>query len=168
MMAPVATRLKKVGTWAEHEKSGAERSPTFSLIGKDGLLAKPLSGETETEATRRRSVNFSRVLGDTFDEIRGLKPENIIGRLKSKASELRPIMMALLTTRQMADVYGKVMKTDYAGEYQDYLTKMEADRNKIMHKPKAPAEMHAVPLRIVHSILPFMYRKSGSVTRCRL
>lgn len=134
MMAPVATRLKKVGTWAEHEKSGAERSPTFSLMGKDGLLAKPLAGETETEATRRRSVNFSRVLGDTFDEVRKLKPENIIGRLKSKASEFRPIMMALLTTRQMADVYGKVMKTDYAGEYQDYLTKMEADRNKIMHK----------------------------------
>ncbi len=134
MMAPVAMRLKKVGTWAEHEKSGTEQSPTFSLIGKDGLLAKPLPGETETEATRRRSVNFSRVLGDTFDEVRGLKPANIIGRLKSKASEFRPIMMALLTTRQMADVYGKVMKTDYAGDYQDYLTKMEADRNKIMHK----------------------------------
>lgn len=132
MMAPVARRLKRIDSWADHGTEAKDSlTPNFSLTGRDGLLSRPLPGETETEATRRRSKNFGKVVQDTISNVHNLRPTDIIRRLSSNFNS-NALMIGTLTNRQLAAVYNKLMKTDYAGKYQDLQAKMEARRNRIM------------------------------------
>lgn len=139
MMAPIARRLKKLGGWAENTDKKRDVTASFSLTGKDGLFSKPLSGETETEATQRRSKNFGSVVQETIWNVRNLRPTDIIKRLRSNIST-NALMIGTLTNRQLAAVYNKLMKTDYAGQYQDLQAKMEARRNRIMNSAERGIE----------------------------
>lgn len=139
MMAPIARRLKKLGGWAENTDKKRDVTASFSLTGKDGLFSKPLPGETETEATQRRSKNFGSVVQETIGNVRNLRPTDIIKRLRSNIST-NAIMIGTLTNRQLAAVYNKLMKTDYAGQYQDLQAKMEARRNRIMNSAERGIE----------------------------
>lgn len=139
MMAPIAKRLKNLGDWAEKTDKARDLTVNFSLTGKDGLFSKPLPGETETEATQRRSKNFGRVIHDTVGNVHNLRPTDIIKRLTSNLSS-NALMIGTLTNRQLAAVYNKLMKTDYAGQYQDLQAKMEARRNRIMNSAERGIE----------------------------
>lgn len=139
MMAPIARRLKKLGGWAENTDKKRDVTASFSLTGKDGLFSKPLPGETETEATLRRSKNFGSVVQETIGNVRNLRPTDIIKRLHSNIST-NALMIGTLTNRQLAAVYNKLMKTDYAGQYQDLQAKMEARRNRIMNSAERGIE----------------------------
>ncbi|EAN1751237.1 PLxRFG domain-containing protein [Salmonella enterica] len=139
MMAPIAKRLKNLGDWAEKTDKARDLTVNFSLTGKDGLFSKPLPGETETEATQRRSKNFGRVVHDTVGNVHNLRPTDIIKRLTSNLSS-NALMIGTLTNRQLAAVYNKLMKTDYAGQYQDLQAKMEARRNRIMNSAERGIE----------------------------
>lgn len=139
MMAPIAKRLKNLGDWAEKTDKARDLTVNFSLTGKDGLFSKPLPGETETEATQRRSKNFGRVVHDTVGNVHNLRPTDIIKRLTSNLSA-NALMIGTLTNRQLAAVYNKLMKTDYAGQYQDLQAKMEARRNRIMNSAERGIE----------------------------
>lgn len=139
MMAPIARRLKKLGGWAENTDKKRDVTASFSLTGKDGLFSKPLPGETETEATLRRSKNFGSVVQETIGNVRNLRPTDIIKRLRSNIST-NALMIGTLTNRQLAAVYNKLMKTDYAGQYQDLQAKMEARRNRIMNSAERGIE----------------------------
>ncbi|HBG9398460.1 TPA: PLxRFG domain-containing protein [Citrobacter freundii] len=139
MMAPIARRLKKLGGWAENTDKKKDITASFSLTGKDGLFSKPLPGETETEATQRRSKNFGHVVQETIGNVRNLRPTDIIKRLRSNIST-NALMIGTLTNRQLAAVYNKLMKTDYAGQYQDLQAKMEARRNRIMNSAERGIE----------------------------
>lgn len=139
MMAPIARRLKKLGGWAENTDKKRDVTASFSLTGKDGLFSKPLPGETETEATQRRSKNFGSVVQETISNVRNLRPTDIIKRLRSNIST-NAIMIGTLTNRQLAAVYNKLMKTDYAGQYQDLQAKMETRRNRIMNSAERGVE----------------------------
>lgn len=139
MMAPIARRLKKLGGWAENTDKKRDVTASFSLTGKDGLFSKPLPGETETEATQRRSKNFGSVVQETIGNVRNLRPTDIIKRLRSNIST-NAIMIGTLTNRQLAAVYNRLMKTDYAGQYQDLQAKMEARRNRIMNSAERGIE----------------------------
>lgn len=139
MMAPIARRLKKLGGWAENTDKKRDVTTSFSLTGKDGLFSKPLPGETETEATQRRSKNFGSVVQETIGNVRNLCPTDIIKRLRSNIST-NALMIGTLTNRQLAAVYNKLMKTDYAGQYQDLQAKMEARRNRIMNSAERGIE----------------------------
>lgn len=139
MMAPIARRLKKLGGWAENTDKKRDVTASFSLTGKDGLFSKPLPGETETEATQRRSKNFGSVVQETIGNVRNLRPTDIIKRLRSNIST-NALMIGTLTNRQLAAVYNKLMKTDYAGQYQDLQAKMEARRNRIMNSAERGIE----------------------------
>ncbi|HCJ7433590.1 TPA: PLxRFG domain-containing protein [Citrobacter freundii] len=139
MMVPIARRLKKLGGWAENTDKKRDITASFSLIGKDGLFSKPLPGETETEATQRRSKNFGSVVQETIGNVRNLRPTDIIKRLRSNIST-NALMIGTLTNRQLAAVYNKLMKTDYAGQYQDLQAKMEARRNRIMNSAERGIE----------------------------
>lgn len=139
MMTPIAKRLKNLGDWAEKTDKARDLTVNFSLTGKDGLFSKPLPGETETEATQRRSKNFGRVIHDTVGNVHNLRPTDIIKRLTSNLSS-NALMIGTLTNRQLAAVYNKLMKTDYAGQYQDLQAKMEARRNRIMNSAERGIE----------------------------
>lgn len=139
MMAPIAKRLKNLGDWAEKTDKTRDLTVNFSLTGKDGLFSKPLPGESETEATQRRSKNFGRVVHDTVGNVHNLRPTDIIKRLTSNLSS-NALMIGTLTNRQLAAVYNKLMKTDYAGQYQDLQAKMEARRNRIMNSAERGIE----------------------------
>lgn len=139
MMAPIARRLKKLGGWAENTDKKRDVTASFSLTGKDGLFSKPLPGETETEATQRRSKNFGSLVQETIVNVRNLRPTDIIKRLRSNIST-NALMIGTLTNRQLAAVYNKLMKTDYAGQYQDLQAKMEAHRNRIMNSAERGIE----------------------------
>lgn len=139
MMAPIAKRLKNLGDWAEKTDKARDLTVNFSLTGKDGLFSKPLPGETETEATQRRSKNFGSVVHDTVGNVHNLRPTDIIKRLTSNLSS-NALMIGTLTNRQLAAVYNKLMKTDYAGQYQDLQAKMEARRNRIMNSAERGIE----------------------------
>lgn len=134
MMRPVAERLKRVGTWAEHQEDADNgRSASFSLVGDDGLLTKPRPGETETEATQRRAKVFGKELNKTVSGIRSMSTPKLMEWLKVNGKTAGNIAaIHIWTNRQLASVYNKLMKTDYAGNYQDLQAKMEARRNRIM------------------------------------
>ena len=133
LMRPVGERLKNVGVPEERGRGKFEDNATsFSLVGKDGLLSKPLPGETETEATQRRAKAFGGVVKGTINSVHQLRSADIIKRLTSRIST-NALMINTLTNRQLAAVYKKLMKTDYAGDYQDLQAAMEARRNRIMN-----------------------------------
>lgn len=134
MMRPVAERLKRVGTWADRQADvNPDATASFSLVGKDGLLTKPRPGETETEATQRRAKVFGKELNKTVSGIRSMSTPKLLEWLKVSGKTAGNIAaIHIWTNRQLASVYNKLMKTDYAGHYQDLQAKMEARRNRIM------------------------------------
>lgn len=134
MMRPVAERLKRVGTRSETPTSvNGDVTASFSLVGKDGLLTKPRPGETETEATQRRAKVFGKELDKTVSGIRNMSTPKLMEWLKVNGKTAGNIAaIHIWTNRQLASVYNKLMKTDYAGNYQDLQAKMEARRNRIM------------------------------------
>lgn len=134
MMRPIADRLKRLNTWSErHTDTNGDTTVSFSLMGKDGLLTKPRPGETETEATQRRAKIFGKELDKTVSGIRSMSTPKLMEWIKVNGKTAGNIAaIHIWTNRQLASVYNKLMKTDYAGNYQDLQAKMESRRNRIM------------------------------------
>lgn len=134
MMRPIADRLKRLNTWSERQTdTNGDTTVSFSLMGKDGLLTKPRPGETETEATQRRAKVFGKELDKTVSGIRSMSTPKLMEWIKVNGKTAGNVIgIHIWTNRQLASVYNKLMKTDYAGNYQDLQAKMEARRNRIM------------------------------------
>jgi len=134
MMRPIADRLKRLDAWSGRKAdTNGDTTVNFSLMGEDGLLTKPRPGETETEATQRRAKVFGKELNKTVSGIRSLSTPKLMEWLKVNGKTAGNIAaIHIWTNRQLAAVYNKLMKTDYAGNYQDLQAKMESRRNRIM------------------------------------
>lgn len=130
LMRPISQRLKRLEILSAREANAVD-TPNFSLTGKDGLFTRPRPGETETEATKRRATGFGKQLGDAIGNIRGLDVAKM-GIKETFKHLANPFFITVGTNRQLATVYNKMMKVDYAGKYQDFQSAMEARRNRIM------------------------------------